>query len=239
MNAAVRAWAVVPAAGRGSRMGTELPKQYLQLAGRTVLEHTLSALLAHPQIDGATVALSANDPHWPGLESLHGKPIVAVTGGAERADSVLAALRHELPSHNDHTWMLVHDAARPNLHPQDLTRLLEALSNADCAGAILASRVADTLKRADAQQCIAETVDRSTLWRALTPQVFRRRALRQALERAQTEGVVVTDEAMAMERQRQAVQLVEGRADNLKITTPADLELAAFLLQQRLQKGSL
>lgn len=237
MNA-VHAWAVVPAAGRGSRMGTELPKQYLQLAGRTVLEHTLSALLSHPQIDGVTVALSANDPHWPSMESMHGKPIVAVTGGAERADSVLAALRHALPSLNDDTWMLVHDAARPNLHADDLSRLLEVLNAQDAHGAILAARVADTLKRANAQQHIAETVDRSTLWRALTPQVFRRGELRAALERAQSQGVVVTDEAMAMERQGHSVQLVEGRADNLKITTPADLELAAFLLQQRLLKGS-
>lgn len=222
-------WALVLAAGSGRRFGGEVPKQYLQAAGKPLIEHALGALLAHPRVEGAVVALAADDPRWPGWTTLHGKPVIACTGGGERADSVLAAL-HALPDAvDDDTLLLVHDAARPNLRAVDIGKLIDAAS-ACGDGAILAAPVRDTLKRADSMSRIAATEPRDRLWRALTPQAFRRGLLRQALERARADGMLATDEAMAVERLGRHPSLVEGREDNLKVTTPADLALAEFLL---------
>ena len=222
-------WALVPAAGSGRRFGGEVPKQYLVAAGKPLIAHALDALLAHPQIDGVVVALSADDAHWPGWETLYGKPVRTCVGGRERADSVLAAL-HALPgSVAADELLLVHDAARPNLRAEDLSRLIEA-ARAHPDGAILAAPVRDTLKRADAAQIILATEPREALWRALTPQAFRRDLLQRALEAALQAGVIATDEAMAVERLGRRPRLVEGREDNLKVTTPADLALAEFLL---------
>ena len=225
-------WAVVPAAGRGARFGGDVPKQYLEVAGRSVLEHALRALLSHPRVDGAMVALSPEDTRWPGWTTLCGKPVLRCEGGGERADSVLAAL-HALPaSVSGDALVLVHDAARPNLAVSDLDRLIEAaMESRD--GAILAAPMRDTLKRAGSDGCIAATESREALWRALTPQAFRRDALVGALESARASGVAITDEAMAIERAGGRPVLVEGREDNLKITTPADLRLAEFLLSAR------
>lgn len=222
-------WALVPAAGSGRRFGGEVPKQYLRAAGRTLVEHALDALLSHPQVEGVVVALAAGDARWQGWRTMHGKPVLACLGGGERADSVLAAL-HALPGTVDgDRLVLVHDAARPNLRGADITALIEA-AHACADGAILAAPVRDTLKRADHEARITGTEPRERLWRALTPQAFRRDLLRRALERAQADGVVVTDEAMAVERLGLRPRLVEGRADNIKVTAPADLALADFLL---------
>ncbi|WP_206859722.1 2-C-methyl-D-erythritol 4-phosphate cytidylyltransferase [Lysobacter changpingensis] len=224
-----RIWAVLPAAGRGTRFGGEVPKQYLEAAGKPLIAHALDALLSHPRIDGAMVALAADDPRWPGWTSRQGKPLLRCTGGGERADSVLAAL-HALPTDvGDDALILVHDAARPNLRGADLDRLID-IASAHADGAILGAPVRDTLKRADADARIVATEPRSALWRAFTPQAFRRGALTAALERARAAGIVVTDEAMAMERMGVHPALVEGREDNLKVTTPADLALAEYLL---------
>lgn len=223
-------WALVPAAGSGRRFGGELPKQYLKVADKPLIEHALRALLAHPAIDGVVVALAADDPHWPGWASLCGKPIVTCTGGAERADSVLAALRALPVDVANDALVLVHDAARPNLRGEDISRLIESASvGAD--GAILAAPVRDTLKRASGD-AIAHTEPRTALWRALTPQAFRRDLLLRALEAAIADQMIVTDEAMAIERLGLHPRLVEGREDNLKVTTPADLLLAEFLLSE-------
>ena len=220
-------WAVLPAAGRGTRFGGEIPKQYLEIAGKPLIEHALRALLAHPRVSGAMVALSADDAHWPGWDHLLGKPVLRCVGGGERADSVLAAL-HALPAEaGDDTLVLVHDAARPNLHAADLDRLIVAAEQAD--GAILGAPLRDTLKRADDGACIQCTEPRERLWRAFTPQAFRRGALTAALTQARADGVLVTDEAMAMERTGLRPRLVEGSEDNLKVTTPADLRLMELL----------
>lgn len=225
-------WTVIPAAGRGSRFGGDIPKQYLQIAGRPLIEYALDAVLGHLQVEGVMVALAADDQRWPGWTSLQGKPVVRCVGGGERADSVLAALQALPDEVGEGGLVLVHDAARPNLGAPDLARLIEA-AQIDAGGAILAAPLRDTLKRADSHARSIATQPREGLWRALTPQAFRRGALTAALLRARADRVVVTDEAMAMERIGVFPQLVEGREDNLKVTTPADLALAEYLLSRR------
>lgn len=227
-------WAVIPAAGRGSRFGGPVPKQYLEIAGQPLIAHALDSLLAHPRVAGAVVALAEDDQHWPGWTSRHGKPVLRCIGGGERADSVLSALL-ALPSGLvEETLVLVHDAARPNLHSDDLDRLLQAAGESD-DGAILAAPVRDTLKRADADGRVIGTEPRQQLWRALTPQAFRRGPLTAALLSARRDRIQPTDEAMAMERAGFHPLLVEGREDNLKVTTASDRDLAEFLLVQRVR----
>lgn len=230
-------WAVVPAAGRGTRFGGEVPKQYLQAAGKPLIEHALSTLLSHPRVAGAIVALAADDTSWPGWTALHGKPVLRCVGGGERADSVLAALDALPADVPASALVLVHDAARPNLAADDLDRLI-AVATAHADGAILGAPVRDTLKRAGAEGTIVATEPREGLWRAFTPQAFRRDALSAALRAARASGVLVTDEAMAMERAGARPLLVEGREDNLKVTTPADLALADYLLSRKASVGA-
>lgn len=225
-------WAVLPAAGRGTRFGGDVPKQYLEAGGQTLIAHALDALLVHPRVAGAMVALSADDARWPGWTTRAGKPVLRCTGGGERADSVLAALQSLPVEVRDDAIVLVHDAARPNLRRGDLERLIEAALGCE-DGAILAAPVRDTLKRAGEDSRIAATEPRERLWRALTPQAFRRGPLTRAIAAAQAAGAQVTDEAMAMELAGARPLLVEGREDNLKVTTPADLALADYLLSAR------
>jgi 2-C-methyl-D-erythritol 4-phosphate cytidylyltransferase len=222
-------WVVVPAAGRGSRFGGELPKQYQVLYGRTLLQHTLERLARHPRVTGLQVVLAPDDRRWPDWRELHGKPVRSCAGGAERADSVLAGLRALPDSVRERDWVLVHDAARPCLRADDLERLFEH-GCAHGVGAILAAPVRDTLKRADGGGEIERSEPRERLWRALTPQLFRRATLQRALEAALAAGVSITDEAMAIERLGLRPLLVEGAEDNIKVTTPADLTYAEFLL---------
>jgi 2-C-methyl-D-erythritol 4-phosphate cytidylyltransferase len=226
-------WAVVPAAGRGTRLGGDMPKQYLPIAGRPMIEHTLRALLGHPEVDGVMVALAPDDPWWGGWRYLENKPIYTCIGGAERADSVLAALQALPATVSEEQWILVHDAARPCLRGVDLTRLL-AIGQADPIGAILAAPVRDTIKRVEPgdQLRSSGTEPREQLWRALTPQLFRRGGLIRALQAAMRGGVPITDEAMAMELLGLKPLLVEGSEDNIKVTTPADLALAESILQR-------
>lgn len=225
-------WAVVPAAGRGTRFGGPTPKQYLLAGDRVLLAHTLEALLSHPVVAGVMVVVAENDADWPGWQSLADKPILTCIGGATRAGSVLAGL-HALPDDvRADDFVLVHDAARPNLAAADLGRLLE-VGRADPVGAILAAPVRDTLKRAGDDGGIDATEPRESLWRALTPQLFRRYQLARALQDAADAGVAVTDEAMAMERQGLRPLLVEGSEDNFKVTTPADLSRFEFVLSRR------
>jgi 2-C-methyl-D-erythritol 4-phosphate cytidylyltransferase len=217
-------WVVIPAAGIGSRMRADRPKQYLQLAGRTILEHTLDCFLDHPRLKGLVLSLAADDPFWAALPCARDPRIQRAEGGAERADSVLAGLLCllELGAQPD-DWVLVHDAARPNLARSDLDLLLVELAD-DPVGGLLAVPARDTLKRAGADGRVAETVDRSLIWQAYTPQMFRFAALHHALADALVAGAAITDEASALEWAGQAPKLVEGRADNLKITRPEDLE---------------
>lgn len=222
-------WVIVPAAGSGARFGAELPKQYQQLAGRPLIAQTLARLLAHPAIEGAMVAVGVDDARWATLGLRFDKPLLTCIGGADRADSVLAALHALPPSVVDDALVLVHDAARPCVRGDDLDRLVRAAQE-DAVGALLATPVRDTLKRADARARVVATEPREQFWRAQTPQAFRRGALIRALEQARADGVAITDEAMAMERLGLQPLLVEGSEDNIKITVAADLALAERIL---------
>jgi 2-C-methyl-D-erythritol 4-phosphate cytidylyltransferase len=208
-------WALVPAAGLGTRMGQDLPKQYLPLAGKTLLETTLDKLLALPKLSGVVVALNDQDAYWP--EALQRHPLVhRVNGGEERANSVLNGLNYLIAkgvpaSH----WVLVHDPMA-----------------GQCCGGILGKPVADTLKRA-AGLLVEETCDRSALWQAHTPQMFRLGELCEALQQALSGDRPITDEASAIEQWGGRVLLVEDQRDNIKVTHPEDLPLAEMILRQQ------
>lgn len=226
--------AVIPAAGVGSRMKANAPKQYLKIFEQTVLEHSVAKLMAHPQVKAAVIAVSADDPY---IQQIHWKaqtkPVVLVDGGKERADSVLAGIQ-KARSEYSADWVLVHDAARPCLRASDLDKLIQTVSGQNQQqGGILAAPVRDTMKRS-ANGSIDHTVERTQLWHAQTPQLFPAARLEELLVKALENGESITDEASAFELAGQTPLLVEGHADNIKITHPEDLALASFYLQQEL-----
>ncbi len=214
-------------------MQTECPKQYLRINNRFILDITLSRLLDSGLFAGCMVPLNAADHWWPESDASSDDRVQTCGGGAERADSVLSALHALQEQVAADDWVLVHDAARPCIHSTDLENLVSTLSDHPVGG-LLAAPVADTLKRAEPGRLpeVIGTVDRSRLWRALTPQMFRYSMLVKALEMALKEGQPVTDESSAMELSGNMPVLVEGRSDNIKITVPADLGLAGFILSR-------
>jgi 2-C-methyl-D-erythritol 4-phosphate cytidylyltransferase len=226
-----RAWAVIPAAGRGRRMGGGLAKQYLPLSGRPLLAHALAPLLASARIEAVVLVVAADDEHWRAVISADER-LWAATGGAERCHSVFSGLErlagHAAPA----DWVLVHDAARPCLSAEELDALFQTLAD-DPVGGLLAVPLADTLKAADAAGRVARTLPREGLWRALTPQMFRFSLLHAALADALAAGVMVSDEAAAMERAGHRPLLVPGSPANLKVTGPEDLALAEAILRRR------
>ncbi len=224
-----RCWGIVPAAGVGSRMAAAVPKQYLLLAGRPVIDYTVERLLLHPRIDGVYVAVSATDDYWETTEFARHPDVVSVVGGTERVHSVQNSLAALAPAAAPGDWVLVHDAARPCVRRADISNLIDALVDQPVGG-LLGMPVRDTMKRAAADARVAETVDRRHLWHAFTPQMFRLGMLHDALASAVAAGVVVTDESSAVEMAGYAPLLVEGHPDNIKITRPADLQLAAYYL---------
>jgi 2-C-methyl-D-erythritol 4-phosphate cytidylyltransferase len=217
-------------------MGANCPKQYLPLAGRSVIEHSLDALLNHSAISGAVVAISEADAYWTDLSYQHSKPVHTAQGGAERCHSVLNALHVLVDIASADDWVLVHDAARPCVRQDDISQLVERCQSHPVGG-ILAVPVKDTIKQsfkaAEQNTLISKTIDRECLWHAQTPQMFRLGMLRDALAQALSAGVPITDEASALEHAGQHPLLVEGHADNLKITRPEDLPLAEFYISQR------
>jgi len=230
MIASTKCWAVVPAAGVGKRMQADRPKQYLPLAGHTVIEQTLSRLIDSAAFSAIAVAISAEDPYWPELAISDHPQIITAPGGKERADSVLSALQALQDLADEDDWVLVHDAARPCLTAQDI-HLQIATLKCDPVGGILALSSHDTLKRVEGDT-ITATIDRTQVWRALTPQMFKYGMLRDALR--QTQGnPAITDEASALELLGYRPKIVEGRPDNIKITRPEDLALAQFYLEQQ------
>lgn len=217
---------VIPAAGVGKRMQTDMPKQYLRLQGKTILEHSMQPLLAVSTVKQIYLALHPDDPYF-ASSGIPSAQVIRVDGGAERVHSVLNALlqidAQQMP------WVLVHDAARPLVRTEDIRELITRCF-AVGHGGILATPVRDTMKRGS--QVVSHTVERDELWHALTPQFFPTALLRQHIAAALAAGVTVTDEASAMEWAGEPVLLVEGHSSNLKITRPADLTLAAFYLEQ-------
>ena len=230
MTEAIKFWAVVPAAGVGKRMNADRPKQYLDLAGKTVIEHTLLRLLQAEVFTAVAVAISEEDPYWTELDVASHEQIIRAKGGKERADSVLSGLHAIREQARDADWVLVHDAARPCITPSDIHHLIDSLVNDDVGG-ILALPCADTLKTVQGKNILG-TADRSHIWRALTPQMFRYGDLKTALEQA-VGNPAITDEASALELQGKQPKIVEGRPDNIKITRPEDLALAHFFMEQQ------
>ncbi|MDF1764442.1 MAG: 2-C-methyl-D-erythritol 4-phosphate cytidylyltransferase [Oleibacter sp.] len=228
-----RFWPLLPAAGVGARMLADRPKQYLALHDRYLLDHTLTAILTYPRFQHAVVVLSDNDPYWHATEYAQDERIIRASGGPERCHSVLNGLAALIGIADDDDWVVVHDIARPCLRHSDIDALLSSLGE---HGAILASPTRDTMKRgikqADGSVVIENTVDREQLWHALTPQVFRFSALKLALSECLKNKQLITDEASAMETIGIQPRLVEGRADNIKVTRPEDLALAELFLPQ-------
>ncbi len=234
-------WGIVPAAGIGRRMQSDIPKQYMLLNGRPVIEHTINALLQNKNISGLVVALQSDDMYWPDIQIASNKPVLQTTGGKQRSDSVLNAINalFQYPHFNKESdWVMVHDAVRPCLRQQDINKLATDVIDND--GGLLALPVRDTMKRQNTDDCaittVNETVERENLWHALTPQYFPALSLKHALEAAQKNNLPVTDESSAMELAGFSPRLVEGNEDNIKITRPDDLRLASLYLQTQVDQ---
>lgn len=219
--------AIVPAAGNGFRMNSHIPKQYIKIGEMTILEYTLNKLLTHPQIHKVVVVISPEDKLFNSLSIASHNKIDVVRGGKTRAESVLSGLEQL----DDNDWALVHDAARPCVVQDDITKLIDAVINSECGG-ILATRICDTIKRAyqDEDTIIEQSEDRRYLWGAATPQLFNAGELKSCLQKALDAHIDITDEASAIEYCGGHPLLVECRRDNIKITRPEDIALATFYL---------
>jgi len=216
-------------------MASDIPKQYLMLKSQRVIEHTVDRLLSIAQIEKIVVVIAQHDEVWSALGVAKNPRVTSAVGGIERCHSVLNGLV-ALPKSSDGSWVLVHDAARPCVRPQDIAAMVERLKEHPVGG-ILGAPVRDTLKKSDADNQIVETLDRTSLWHAFTPQMFRVETLRDALEKVIDKQGVVTDEAQAIEQCGLTPELVEGHSDNLKITQPADLVLAGLYLDNQKTSG--
>jgi 2-C-methyl-D-erythritol 4-phosphate cytidylyltransferase len=230
-------WVILPAAGVGRRMQGDIPKQYLRFQGKTIIEHCLDRLLSHPEVAGAIIVLQEHDEHWQQLGYQAEKSVFTTQGGAQRQHSVYSGLTTLQYRCGNDVIALVHDAVRPLVTHHDLDAVIDA-ARRNPAGAILATPVADTLKRQNDRMEIAATQPREGLWRALTPQVFHLQPLLNALKRVIDEQQAVTDDAQAVELLGYTPALVAGSAHNLKITNPGDLALAEKIwLDQRDQQN--
>jgi len=240
-------WIVIPAAGVGKRMQSDVPKQYIRIFDKTVIEHTLDCFTSHSSIAGIIVVLHTDDPYWKTIANKinANMPIYTVEGGQERCESVMQGLDYlsTVEQLSTEQWVMVHDAARPCLVSKDIDALL-ALSEQsdDIVGGILATPVKDTMKRAkQGTNTILKTESRDDLWHALTPQLFRLGELYDALEKGLEAQANITDEASALERLGRFPLLVKGSPQNIKITHPGDVEIATGFLFEKvstLQEGS-
>lgn len=227
----VKNWVVIPAAGVGSRMQADRPKQYLPLLDKTIIEHTIGCFLNRDDIEAIVVVIAENDPYWSNLDISKNEKVILAPGGEERYASVMNGLKVLQDKAQANDWVLVHDAARPCLRASDIDELMTQLEN-DEVGGILAVPVRDTMKRANTIDEISNTIERKDLWHALTPQMFRYEKLYDALESSITNNLNATDESMALEHKKLTVKLVKGHYDNIKITHHDDLELAELYLKR-------
>lgn len=223
---------VIPCGGHGSRFASELPKQYHQLLGQTVLDWTLRVFEHCAYIDKIMVVASLNDYWIDGYAGKYSKLQIAKVGGHTRAESVLNGLNELHYAADD--WILVHDAARCCLRAEDLLRLIELLREHPIGG-ILASKATDTIKQVNTNQQITATLDRNFIYQAQTPQMFKAQLLHQALSAA---GDSVTDEASAVEQLDYLPQIIDCGSHNFKITFPHDLKLAAIYLQEQIERAN-
>lgn len=247
MQLSERVWVVLPAGGRGSRFGSSAPKQYRNVAGMAVLDHVLARFLALPDFAGVVVSIAEGDARFMDLYHATDSRVSAIVGGLERQDSVHAGLSWlAAQGAADSDWVFVHDAARPLLTENELHALIEAVRHPECPGCVLGVPAADTLKRADVgADCpdvtdsqVAQTLDRSGLWHAMTPQVFRLRPLLNALDAVCAAEKTVTDESQAMEAAGVQPWLIRGRRSNIKLTYPEDFELIEAVLTQRMEDST-
>lgn len=234
MPAQNKYWVIIPAAGFGNRMGMEIPKQYLKIRGRYILEHTITKFTRLSIIEGIVVVLSKNDAYWSSLDLSGNEKLMTAEGGKERYHSVLNGLSCLDQVAGDNDWVLIHDAARPCVRMEDITNLIKNLSDHP-AGGLLGVPVRDTMKHADPNNEITRTIPREGLWHALTPQMFRKGILIQAIENSIRNNIDITDEAQAMENAGFNPKLIAGHPDNIKITHKNDLPLAELFIQQQEQ----
>jgi len=226
-------WGVIPAAGYGSRMMSDVPKQYMALHGECMLTRSIRTLVNNPAIDGVVVVLAPDDAGFNELPQDIQSKVITTTGGATRSDSVASGIKALIDEAGEDAWALVHDAARPLLSTRDLVNLISLVTQSNAGGGLLAVPVSDTLKRAQNQDnCVVATVDRDNLWQAQTPQMFRAGALLRAISQAQKDEVGVTDEASAMEHSGMSPLMVAAMDPNFKVTRTADLQLASAWLAQ-------
>ncbi|MEN8991435.1 2-C-methyl-D-erythritol 4-phosphate cytidylyltransferase [Avibacterium paragallinarum] len=230
----LKLWAIIPAAGSGSRFSKTELKQYQNIAGLTVLEHTVARLNQLP-LTGYVLAIGEQDNIAQTLALANQDKAHFCLGGAERVHSVLNALQYLSAIANDDDWVFVHDAARPCVSQLSLEDLVQSAVDSELS-AILAIPVRDTLKRVETAPLISTTVDRSTLWQAQTPQIAKLGVLKNAIEQALAAGATITDEASALEFVGEQVNVVQGRSDNIKITYPDDLELARLILASQVNR---
>ncbi|MGK0299067.1 MAG: 2-C-methyl-D-erythritol 4-phosphate cytidylyltransferase [Gammaproteobacteria bacterium] len=229
-------WAIIPAAGAGIRMGLDIPKQYLKLLDKTVLEYSVDLFCDYQAIKGVVVVLSDGDEFWHETGLANNTKINVTQGGVERCHSVQNGLQSLKTIANPDDWVLVHDAARPCIQKSDIDKLIMSLKD-NPVGGLLALPVKDTMKRGDQNGNVLETVNRQRLWHALTPQMFRFSLLESAIDNALAKNIIVTDESQAIELYGKQPILIEGLARNIKITNPADLKLAElYLSQQEIKK---
>ncbi|UUS66395.1 MULTISPECIES: 2-C-methyl-D-erythritol 4-phosphate cytidylyltransferase [unclassified Acinetobacter] len=230
----LKLWAIIPAAGSGSRFSKTELKQYQNIAGLTVLEHTVARLNQLP-LTGYVLAIGEQDNIAQTLALANQDKAHFCLGGAERVHSVLNALQYLSRIANDDDWVFVHDAARPCVSQLSLEDLVQSAVDSE-QSAILAIPVRDTLKRVETAPLISTTVNRSTLWQAQTPQIAKLGVLKNAIEQALAAGATITDEASALEFVGEQVNVVQGRSDNIKITYPDDLELARLILASQVNR---
>lgn len=224
-------WCIVPAAGKGLRMASDIPKQYLSIEGKTILEHSVERLASHSLVEKVVVVIDKEDLIWPQLVLVNHPKVLATRGGKERFHSVLNGLKMLENLADEEDWVLVHDAARPCVRLSDISLLIDALSNANEAGGILACPITDTVKKTNEDNLVEKTLDRNSLWRAMTPQMFKFGQLKKAINNAIEKQQFISDESSAMELAGYKPRLVQGASDNIKITTRRDLTLARIIMQ--------